>query len=287
MNADPKLLITAAATVGTGLTLLKSLFYVKAGEKGIVFNYLTGNFNAKTYNEGFHLKMPWVTQSIIFETRNRILEETATTANKDLQQVDFQTRVLYKPDPLKLAEISKRLGVNYAEKIMTPLVKEVSKAIIAQYDAQQLLSQREQVSKDIKNTLSKRLSFFNVLVDDVAITQLSFSKEYERSIEEKQIAQQTAERMKYVVEKAKQLKKTSIIRAEQDCKTIELIGSAVRDNPAYLELKRIEAAKDISTTLSKSRNRVLLDSNMLLMNMSLKSNSANMTSKIVSGDDNQ
>lgn len=264
---NAKLLGGTIAVTGSVVTLLKSMFYVKAGEKGIVFNYLTGEFNKKTYNEGFHLKMPWVTNSIIFETRNRILEETATTANKDLQQIDFQTRVLYKPDPTKLAEICKRLGVNYAEKIMTPLVKEVSKAIIAQYDAQQLLSQREQVSKDIKQTLAKRLGYFNVVVDDVAITQLSFSKEYEKAIEEKQIAQQTAERMKYVVEKAKQLKKTSIIRAEQDCKTIELIGSAVRDNPAYLALKRIEAAKDISLVLARSKNRVLLDSNMLLMNL--------------------
>lgn len=264
---NAKTFTLVAASLGIASTVFRSMFYVKAGEKGIVFSYLTGEFNARTYDEGFHLKLPWVTSSIIFETRNRILEETATTANKDLQQIDFQTRVLYKPDPTKLADICKRLGPNYAEKIMTPLVKEVSKAIIAQYDAQQLLSQREQVSKDIKLTLAKRLGYFNVLVDDVAITQLSFSKEYERAIEEKQIAQQTAERMKYVVEKAKQLKKTSIIRAEQDCKTIELIGSAVRDNPAYLALKRIEAAKDIAVVLSKSKNRVLLDSNMLLMNL--------------------
>ena len=264
-----RLIVLTATAAGVGATLLKSMFYVKAGERGIVFNYLTGDFNSKTYNEGFHLKFPWITQSIIFETRNRILEETATTANNDLQQIDFQTRVLYKPDATKLANICRRLGVNYAEKIMSPLVKEVSKAIIAQYDAQQLLSQREQVSKDIKLALAKRLGSFHVLVDDVAITQLSFSKEYEKAIEEKQIAQQTAERMKYIVEKAKQLKKTSIIRAEQDCKTIELIGQAVRDNPAYLALKRIEAAKDIAGVLSKSRNRALLDSNMLLMNMSV------------------
>lgn len=259
----------AAGGLGATATLLKSMFYVRAGERGIVFNYLTGDFHAKTYNEGYHLKFPWITHSIIFETRNRILEETASTANKDLQQIDFQTRVLYKPDASKLADICKKLGINYAEKIMSPLVKEVSKAIIAQYDAQQLLAQREQVSKDIKQTLAKRLGYFNVIVDDVAITQLSFSKEYEKAIEEKQIAQQTAERMKYVVEKAKQLKKTSIIRAEQDCKTIELIGQAVRDNPAYLALKRIEAAKDIAGVLSKSKNKALLDSNMLLMNMSV------------------
>lgn len=198
------------------------------------------------------------------------MEENASTANKDLQQIDFQTRVLYKPDPTKLIELTRLLGVNYAEKILTPLVREVSKAIIAQYDAQSLLHEREKVSSAIKRTLGKRLEYFNVIIDDVAITQLSFSRDYQKSIEEKQIAQETAKRMKYVVEKAKQIKKTAIIRAEQDCKTIELIGNAVKDNPAYIDLKKIEASRDIADMLAKSRNKVLLDSNMLLMNKDFK-----------------
>lgn len=210
--------------------------------------------------------MPWITQAIIYETRDRILEENASTANKDLQQIDFQTRVLYKPDPTKLVELTRLLGINYAEKILTPLVREVSKAIIAQYDAQALLHEREKVSSAIKQTLNKRLEYFKVLVDDVSITQLSFSRDYQKSIEEKQIAQETAKRMKYIVEKAKQIKKTAIIRAEQDCKTIELIGNAVKENPAYIDLKKIEASRDIADILAKSRNKVLLDSNMLLMN---------------------
>ena len=165
--------------------------------------------------------------------------------------------------------LTRLLGINYAEKILSPIVREVSKAVIAQYNAQNLLSQREKVSLDIKIALGKRLGYFNIIVDDVAISQLSFSKDYERSIEEKQIAQQTAERMKYVVEKAKQVKKTAIIRAEQDCKTIELIGNAVKENPAYINLKRIEASRDIADLLARSRNKVLLDSNMLMMNQGL------------------
>lgn len=150
------------------------------------------------------------------------------------------------------------------------MVKEVAKTIIAQYNAQQLLSQREQVSSDIKVALKHRLGYFNVFVDEVSITQTSFSREYEKAIEQKQIAQQTAERMKYLVEKAKQVKKSAIIGAEADCRSIELIGEAVKDNPAYLTLKRIEAAKEIAEILKGSRNKVLLDSNLLLLNTTIK-----------------
>lgn len=68
---------------------------------------------------------------------------------------------------------------------MTPLIREVSKTVIAQYDAQSLLSQREQVSANVKAALRERLINFHVLIDEVTITKTSFSKEYEKAIEEK------------------------------------------------------------------------------------------------------
>ena len=72
--------------------------------------------------------------------------------------------------------------------------------------------------------------------------------------------------MKYVVLKAKQIKKSAIIKAEADVESIRLIGSAVKENPAYLDLQKIEASKKISKLLSKGRNRVLLDSQILMVN---------------------
>lgn len=133
---------------------------------------------------------------------------------------------------------------------MAQIIREVSKTVIAQYDAQSLLSQREQVSANVKAALKERLSTFHVLIDEVTITKTSFSKEYEKAIEEKQIAQQTAERMKYIVQKAKQIKQATIIQAEADVESIKLIGKAVKENPAYLILQKIEASKNIAKILS-------------------------------------
>ncbi len=72
--------------------------------------------------------------------------------------------------------------------------------------------------------------------------------------------------MKYIVEKAKQVKKSAIITAEAEVESIKLIGQAVKENPAYLTMKSIEASMEIAEILSKSRNKILLDSNMLLVN---------------------
>lgn len=238
---------------------------MRAGENAVVFNYLTGSFTS-AYQEGYHVRWPVITKPIIYETRTRFVEETATTANKDLQSVDFQIRVLYKPDATKLAEITQRLGTNYAEKMLSPIVKEVSKGVIAQYNAQQLLSNRDQVSRDIKAALKERLGNFNILLDEVSITQVSFSKEFEKAVEEKQIAQQNSERMRYLVERSKEIKKTAIITAERDCKTIELIGNAMKNNTSYLTLKKLETSIEIANILSQTRNHIILDSNQLILN---------------------
>ena len=126
------------------------------------------------------------------------------------------------------------------------------------------------ISAQIKNTFQERLNMFNILVDEIAMTSLSFSKEYEKAIELKQVRQQQAERMKYIVEQAKQKKKSTIIKAEADVEAIRMIGESVASNPAFLELERIEAAKAIAENISKSRNKVLLSSDQLLMNFDLK-----------------
>lgn len=233
----------------------------------MVFNYLTGKFSKTVYSEGFHLRLPIVTTPIIFETRTRYVEETSSTANRDLQNVDFQIRVLYKPDQSKLPEIASEVGINYAEKLLSAIVKEVAKTIIAQYSAQQLVSNRDLVSRDIKGALRERLINFNILLDEVTLTHISFSKEFERSVEEKQIAQQNAERAKYLVQKSNEVKKRTIIDAERESRSIELIGTAMRNSSSYLTYKKIETAQEIATVLSQSRNQVLLNSDQLLMNV--------------------
>lgn len=55
---------------------------------------------------------------------------------------------------------------------------------------------------------------FNIALDDVSITNLTFGREFTAAIEAKQVAAQDAERAKFVVEKAEQDKRSAIIRAQ-------------------------------------------------------------------------
>ena len=146
--------------------------------------------------------MPWFERAIIYDVKSHPQQFKSNTGSKDLQMVDLTVRVLYKPNAHRLVELYRFLGRDYDERVLPSIVNECLKSVIAQYNATQLLTQREQVSYLIRKNLESRAQDFHIVIDDVSITHLGFSDEFSKAIEMKQIAQQDAEKAKYVVEKA-------------------------------------------------------------------------------------
>lgn len=181
----------AAALAGVGLT--QFFFTVDAGERAVVLNQLAG-LKKKIYGEGMHFRVPVIDSPKIFEVRTNWSSISSISGTKDLQMANIVLRILYRPNAKFLREIFLKLGQNYHERILPSISNEVLKAVIARYNADQLLTQRERVSLEIKKEMLVRAKDFNIIIDDVAITELTFGDVFTRAIEGKQIAQQNAER---------------------------------------------------------------------------------------------
>merc|ERR1711865_226122 len=102
----------------------------------------------------------------------------------------------------------------------------VLKSTIAQYNAEQLLKEREQVSREIREAIVARAAQFNILMDDVSITHLTYGKEFATAIEEKQVAEQDAERQKFIVARSEQERQATVIRSEGEAEAAKLISLA-------------------------------------------------------------
>jgi prohibitin 1 len=102
--------------------------------------------------------------------------------------------------------------------------------------------------------LEERARHFHLVMDDISIVDLTFGREFTQAVESKQVAQQEAERARFVVEKAEQEKLAAVIRAEGESSAAQLISEALaQSGQGLVELRRIEAAKEIAQTLSTAR----------------------------------
>lgn len=132
---------------------------------------------------------------------------------------------------------------------------EVLKAIVAQFDAAELITQREAVSNKIRAELLKRAGEFNIALEDVSITHMTFGREFTKAVEEKQIAQQEAERARFIVEKAEQERQANVIRAEGEAEAAEVISKAVaKSGEGLIMIRRIETQKDVAQMLANNPN---------------------------------
>lgn len=188
------------------------------------------------------------------------------TGTRDLQTVDLALRILYRPSEDKLPKILNNLGIDYDQRIIPSIGQEVLKSSVAQYNAEQLLTQREKVSLEIKDDLSKRAKDFDIILDDVSITHLKFSPEFAAAIEQKQVAQQMAERSKFIVMQREEEKKANILRAEGESEGAKLIAKAINEHgKGLVALRKIEAAQHIAQTLASSPNITFVSGNTLNM----------------------
>lgn len=212
------------------ITFFSSVTIVPSGHTGVVVKM--GKVTGTVLSDGFHFKAPFVTQVIKMD--NQIQKETADTnaVSRDLQTVSAAIAVNYHLSSETSADMYKSVGKGYVDKILLPAVQESTKAIMAQYNAEGLITNRGKVSVEIEELIQQKMQAYGIVIDSLNITNFDFSPEFNAAIEQKQVAEQnklraeTEKEQKIIEAEAQAAEKTIAAKAEADAAKLKAEGEA-------------------------------------------------------------
>lgn len=233
---------------------------VSTGYTGILTTF--GKVENVSLDAGVHIKWPW--QKIV-TIDNRVQKVNLDTEafSSDIQQTVVQLAVNYSIDQQTAQDLYKKVGKNYYENIVYPRILEDTKAIFAQYSAENLIAKRNELANKIESLLSEDMKPYGVNIVSLSIQDIDFTDEFTDAVERKQVAvqekltaetkqaqatmEQQAEAERAVI-KAKADAEQAKIAAEADLEVVKIQSEAA----LFAGEKEAEANRKIGDTLNQN-----------------------------------
>jgi len=219
-------------------TALKPFAIVNAGTRGVVMKF--GKVQDVILDEGIHPIMPIVTTIKSLSVRVQKNDIPAAAASKDLQDVKINVALNWSIDPTRVNEVFQQIGdeQQIVLRIINPAVAEVVKAATAKKNAEEIITKRTELKQEIDNQIKERLAPYGLLVQDISLVDVTFSPEFAKAIEAKQIAEQEAKRAEFIAQKATQEAQAEINRAKGQAEAQRLVRQTI--TPELLQKQAIE-----------------------------------------------
>ena len=209
---------------------------VGAGQRGVLlrFGAVTGTIKA----EGLYFKMPFAEEVALMSTQLQKYTAPVSALSKDLQQVTAEVTLNYQLNASSVGEIYRSMRQDYENRVMQPNLQEAVKSTTADFDAEELITQRPQVKEELQNLMTERLAPLGIVVVQLSITDFQFSVTFQESIEAKVKAVQEALEAENALRRVEFEAQQAITRAEAEAKGLALQKAQITEQ--LLALRRIE-----------------------------------------------
>jgi prohibitin 1 len=235
--------ILAAAILFLGLN---SFVIINPGQAGVLS--ILGKATDGALMEGIHFKPPFVSRVDVYDVTVQKFEVPAQSLTKDLQNLEASFAINFRLDPLQVVTIRRSQGTlqNLVSKVIAPQTQESFKIAAAKRTAEEAITKRNELKQDFDIALSQRLEKYAVIVLDTSVVDLNFTREFSNAVEEKQIAEQRAQRAVYIAQEAAQEAQAEINRAQGKAEAQRLLAETLKAAGGQLVLQKeaIEAWRE-------------------------------------------
>ena len=222
-----------------------SFVIINPGQAGVLS--ILGKAQDGTLLEGIHFKPPLVSAVDVYDVTVQKFEVPAQSSTKDLQDLSASFAINFRLDPVQVVEIRRTQGTlrNIVTKIIAPQTQESFKIAAARRTVEEAITKRSELKEDFDTALDSRLKKYGIIVLDTSVVDLAFSTEFAKAVEEKQIAEQRAQRAVYVAQEASQEAQADINRAKGKAEAQRLLAETLKAQGGELVLQKeaIEAWK--------------------------------------------
>lgn len=287
---DPGKIILPTALVGGALFLISAhpgLYVTRPGQATVVFNSFTGLQPDRVEPPGVSFIAPMVEHPITYTVRTRVWEFTdATSPNRisnaikvnsaDGQAFSIDVYVALRPNQEVLDSLHAKIGENYLEIVVVPVVRAKVRDVSAEFDSEDFYQRdmreeiesrvQELIAQEMPTTLKAETQKPMILIDGVFLGTPNFPEGLKESIERKQVASITAQSA--AVRAEIQIKETErrLILADADQTAIELKGEAAAVNAQLSDLiyyeileQRINSRNPLKVIRVEGESTILLN----------------------------
>lgn len=267
-----KIVVTVIVVFVLLVILLNSFTAVTSGHSGVITTF--GEVSENVLDEGLHFKIPFVQRIILVDNRVQKAEANCSSASRDLQTVTSTIAVNYKVMNSYSASVYKNIGMDYETIIITPAIQECVKAVTAQFTAEQLITNRQNVSDLMSEQLKDKISNYGIDIQIFNIISFEFTDEYNAAIEAKQTAQQNALKAEQDLQRIKVEAEQTVAEAQAEAEAYRLKSEQI--TPEILLMSYIDKWDGkLPTVVSGDSSSMMLDLTSLLEEINSKSSQTN------------
>ena len=212
-------------------------YVVHPGYRGV--EVTLGKVSPAFKPEGFGFKAPLITHIHPISIRQQTAQDKAECYSSDLQQIQVVLRVLYRIPESSVVKIYQEYYGDPYESLIAPRVQEALKETAAQQSAEQVVKTREQIKTRSLELARKKVGAL-LVIEDIVLEDITLTRELESAIEAKMVQEQEAAKSKYVQQRAQIEADTAVIQAKGEAESIRIRGQALKDNPAFVDLKIVD-----------------------------------------------